>query len=86
MNYASSRFNVSVNGLYKLRGYQASSTIKTEVTQDYFVLNAKAEYNIIKNKFGIFTQVDNLFNRNYSDLLGTPMPMRWWQWGARVTL
>jgi iron complex outermembrane receptor protein len=86
VNYSSSRFNFGVNGLYKLRNPQTASAIKAEVTADYFVLNAKAEYNIIKNKFGVFTQIDNLFNRSYSDLLGTPMPLRWWQWGARVTL
>jgi vitamin B12 transporter len=86
MNLTTNRFNLGLNGLYKLRDPQPGTAVIVAVSRDYFVMNGKIEHNLIPNKFSVFAQADNLFNRAYSDLLGTPMPMRWWQGGARVTL
>jgi iron complex outermembrane receptor protein len=34
----------------------------------------------------VFAQADNLFDKTYSDLLGTPMPGRWLMGGIRISL
>ena len=77
---------ISVTGIYKSRQAQQVSAIDASVSKDYFLLNGRASYNIIKNKLGVFVQVDNIFDRNYSDLLGTPMPGRWLQGGINFDL
>ena len=63
-----------------------SAPIKAEVTKEYFLLNAKVEAFIIKQKISLFAQVDNLFDKVYSDLLGTPMPGRWAMGGMKLSL
>lgn len=84
--YSTARFNVAINGLYKNRTPQFSAPIKAEVTKNYFLLNAKAEAFLIQQKLSLFVQVDNLFDKTYSDLLGTPMPGRWLMGGLKLSL
>jgi iron complex outermembrane receptor protein len=84
--YNVSRFSIGINGLYKNRTPQFSSPIKATVTKDYFLLNAKAEGFLIKQKLSLFVEVDNVFDRMYSDLLGTPMPGRWVMGGLKLSL
>ena len=83
--YSTTWFNIGINGLYKNRTPQSSTPIKAEVTKEYFLLNAKAEGFIIKQKLSAFVQVDNIFDKEYSDLLGTPMPGRWLMGGLKLS-
>jgi iron complex outermembrane receptor protein len=84
--FTTPRFNISTNGIYKQREPQTATAIKANLSSNYFVLNSKAEVMIVKNKLGIFTQVDNIFDKSYSDLLGAQMPGRWLMFGAKFTL
>ncbi len=83
--YTIKRFSISVNGIYKTRAEQAATAIKAELSKDYFILNAKASF-IVYKKVGLFVQADNLFNRSYADLLGSPMPGRWLMGGVSWVL
>ncbi|MBD0374953.1 MAG: TonB-dependent receptor, partial [Flavisolibacter sp.] len=83
---AAPHFQISTNGVYKTREEQAASAINTKVSKDYFVMNTKGEVLFWQKRLGIFLQVDNIFDKKYSDLLGAIMPRRWWQGGARLTL
>ncbi|RAJ06598.1 iron complex outermembrane receptor protein [Chitinophaga skermanii] len=83
--YQAPRWNVSINGLYKKRNPQSAAAIKAYVSDDYFVSNVKASYFIIKDRLSIFGEVDNIFDRNYQDLLGAQMPGRWVMGGARFS-
>jgi len=86
-SYTSSRFTCGMTGIYKQRAEaQRAPAIKAELSKDYFVLNAKAQFFVLPEKLGVFVQADNLFNREYSDLLGTLMPGRWMQFGAQFKL
>ena len=84
--FTTPRFSIGLNGIYKSRKPQTAAPIKAEVTKDYFLLNAKAEGFVLKEKFSLFVEVDNVFDRTYSDLLGTPMPGRWLMGGLRLSL
>ncbi|HUQ97072.1 MAG TPA: TonB-dependent receptor, partial [Chitinophagaceae bacterium] len=84
--YSAPRWSASVAGLYKERSPQAAPAIKAVVSKDYFVLHVKAEAFIIKQKVSAVAQVDNILNRNYSDLLGAQMPQRWLMGGFRLSL
>ena len=87
--YQCHNFTASVNGLYKKRQKQSASAIHASITPDYFIMNAKLDYAFFQKALSVFIQADNIFNRQYSDLLGAPMPGRWlmggvkWQWNRR---
>lgn len=84
--YTSSRFSASVNGLYKKRDPQTSSVNIAKVSSDYFVLNAKLQASVVKNLVSVFVEADNLFDKNYADLLGSQMPGRWLMGGIKISL
>lgn len=86
VSFATPRFRFGVNGIYKKRQPQSLPDINAKVTEDYFVMNIKAESFILKNKLSLFVEVDNLFDRQYSDLLGSPMPGRWFLGGMKLSL
>lgn len=86
IQYASPLFTIAVNGLYKNRTPQAAAPIKATVSQDYFLLNAKAEGFVVKERLSLFVELDNVFDKAYSDLLGTPMPGRWLMGGLKLSL
>ncbi|HYO21854.1 MAG TPA: TonB-dependent receptor, partial [Flavisolibacter sp.] len=86
LQFAVPGFSFGINGLYKTRQEQAAPAIKAAVSKDYFLLNVKGEGFIIPKKLSLFVQVDNIFDRSYSDLLGTPMPGRWFMGGLKLSL
>ena len=75
--YSHRWFVVSASGLYKVRQPQQATAIHASVAEDYFVLNAKGEAFVWKNKLSVVVQADNVLDKKYSDLLGAPMPGRW---------
>lgn len=83
--YSYKRFSVSVNGLYKTRQPQAAaSPVLAKLTQDYFLINAKADVHIAKG-ISAFVEVDNITDRSYTDVLGSQMPGRWFMGGIKFT-
>jgi iron complex outermembrane receptor protein len=84
--YTIKQLSLSINGLYKQRGTQTSIPINAEISKDYFVLNAQLQAFVYKRKASIFTQLDNVFNKHYSDLLGSQMPARWLMGGLKILL
>lgn len=78
--------SLSFTGIYKTRKPQQASAINAYVSKDYFLLNGRAAYAIVKNRLSAFVQADNIFDRNYSDLLGAIMPGRWLQGGVQFNL
>ncbi|MCH5599714.1 porin family protein [Niabella ginsengisoli] len=81
---------ITLTGIYKNRKARetngSSVFAEASLSKDYFLLNGRASYNFIKNRLGAFVQVDNIFDRTYSDLLGTVMPGRWLQGGLSFNL
>ncbi|MFT3823027.1 MAG: TonB-dependent receptor [Chitinophagaceae bacterium] len=77
---------LSINGLYKKRQAQTASAINATVTPDYFLMNARAQYAFLHKTISAFVQLDNVFDKQYSDLLGTPMPGRWFSGGVMFRL
>jgi iron complex outermembrane receptor protein len=86
VRYGIKWFSASATGLYKQRQQQVSAPINAAVSKDYFVLNLQLQGFVYKNKVSLFVQADNLFDRQYSDLLGAPMPGRWLMGGVKMVL
>jgi vitamin B12 transporter len=87
VQYNVSNFSLAVTGLYKHRKPDATiGGINAKLTADYFVMNARLSYALLKNRLSFFVQADNVFNRSYSDLLGAIMPGRWAMGGVKFNL
>lgn len=78
-------FVLSFTGLYKKRKEQKATNIQAEITPSYYVMNARLAYTVYK-KIQLYVEADNLFNKSYSDLLGSKMPGRWISGGFQITL
>lgn len=81
--FVSRGYVVGLSGLYKNRKPQQASAIDAVVSREYFVLNIKAEAKLWQ-KAGVFLQADNLLDKDYQDILGSPMPGRWIMGGFNI--
>ncbi|MFL5810792.1 MAG: TonB-dependent receptor domain-containing protein, partial [Flavisolibacter sp.] len=86
LQYMLHRFSITLNGLYKKRQSQTTSAAIAKVSPDYFVMNAKLEAFVWKNKLSVFAEADNVFDRDYVDLLGAQMPGQWLMGGIKISL
>ena len=85
--YRYKKLAVSTNGLFKARRPQkAPAGLLVPVSADYFVLNTRLDLYLVRDKLTLFVQADNIFNKRYSDLLGSIMPTRWVMGGVKVNL
>jgi vitamin B12 transporter len=85
--YRYKKLAVSTTGLFKARRpQQAAPGLFVPVSANYFILNTRVDLFLLKDKFGVFVQADNIFNKRYSDLLGSIMPTRWVMGGVKVNL
>jgi iron complex outermembrane receptor protein len=83
---STTRVNASLSGLWKQRNPNAAATISRTLGSEYAVFNARLEVAVLPKKLWLTGQVQNLFNEQYSDLLGAQMPSRWLMGGLRVAL
>ena len=86
IRYAVKWFAISVNGIYKNREGRKANAINATVSKEYFVLNMQLQAFVYKRKLSIFSQVDNVLDEKYSDLLGSQMPGRWLMGGLKLAL
>ncbi len=84
--YRYKKIGIGINGLYKKRRPQSGNAAFVPVSEDYFLLNTRVDLYLLKDKLGLFVQADNVFNRRYSDILGSSMPNRWVMGGIKVIL
>lgn len=86
VTYRYKKIGIGINGLYKNRKPQNIAAPFIPISKDYFLLNTRVDLYLLKDKLTLFVQADNLFNRRYSDLLGSYMPSRWLMGGVKVNL
>jgi len=83
---AISRFDFGVSGLYKMRETAYSKTLGLELANTYTVINTDIGARFWEDKFKVKLEVINLFDIQYSDVLGAPMPGRWFVVGVGLKL
>lgn len=86
VSYRTRHFTASVNGIYKSRKALSAPGINAVVSKEYVVVNARTEWIIPRLKSSLFAEANNLFDKQFSDLLGAPMPGRWLMGGWRINL
>ncbi|MFT5264431.1 MAG: vitamin B12 transporter [Polaribacter sp.] len=79
------RFEAAVSGLYKMRDPRAAASINIDLQDQYQLWNLRLEWKIVP-EFGFNIQVHNLFDEEYQNILGAPMPGRWIMGGLRFDL
>ncbi len=76
LNYTCRNLAIAINGIYKQRAAQSANAINAAISKEYFVTNLKVSGFTDKGTYSVFAAVDNLFDKSYSDLLGSRMPGR----------
>ena len=77
---------LSISTLYKNRPEQKTNNLITGVSKSFLLLSMRADAYLWKKKGTIYTQIENIFNVQYADFLGSIMPGRWLMLGIRLTL
>lgn len=76
------KFEVGLNGLYKVRDERVATAINSTLLETYTVWNLRLGYNVVDN-FGFQLQIHNLLDEEYQNILGAPMPNRWVMGGLK---
>lgn len=71
---------------FNMRSEQAEALINAEVPNHYFLTNLKISYRPFGPSFQIYTQIQNLTDTHYQEILGAPLPGRWILGGVRYNL
>ena len=77
VGYRSGLFSLQMHTLYKKRDAELVREINQALTSEYMLWNLKADVYLINRRLVLSIQVNNLFNRQYADILGANMPGRW---------
>ena len=75
---------MTANVIYNIRDPQLEPAIHEAFKEDYFMMNLKTDYFLPALRSGIFVQVDNIFDHQGQDLLGSALPGRWLSGGFRI--
>jgi vitamin B12 transporter len=70
------KFNLNINGRFKLRNSESDLIIDQDLNRSYFVHNLNINYKFNQTLSFNF-ELLNIMNKNYSDILGAIMPKRW---------
>ena len=77
IGFRTSLFNLQLHTIYKNRDAEMAREINQALTPDYMIWNLRADAYLLHRSLVLSLQVNNLFNRQYSDILGASMPGRW---------
>ncbi|MEL6389135.1 MAG: TonB-dependent receptor [Bacteroidota bacterium] len=81
----SSLFDLSLTTLYKARNGRIAEGIAAELTDDYTVWSGRLRLHLTDQVSGQ-VQFHNLFDTEYQDILGAPLPGRWFSGGVTMRL
>ena len=71
---------------YNVRSEQSDALINADVPEEYFVTDLKVAYKPLNGRIQIYTQVLNLTDTQYQEILGAPLPGRWILGGVKYSL
>lgn len=71
---------------FNVRSEEAITLINAEVPDQYFLTNLRIGYSPFGSKFQVYTQILNLTDTQYQEILGAQMPGRWVLGGVKYNL
>ncbi len=81
LGYQSRYFDVLFSGNYRTRKQEENVSILASIPENYFVSNALIRFKTFNGKFNVVGKVLNIFDASYQEILGAPMPRRWFAAG-----
>lgn len=78
--------SVQSQSQFNVRSEESAALINAEVPDQYFLTNLKLGYKPFGNNFQIYTQILNVTDTQYQEILGAPMPGRWILGGVKYSL
>jgi outer membrane cobalamin receptor len=79
------QFKISTDAIYRKRDVTEDQSIEFGLTPEYFVMDAKFTYSYFYGPFNLYLSVKNIFDKDYSDILGVQLPGRWIMLGVNVS-
>lgn len=79
------QFKISTDAIYRKRDVTEDQSIEFGLTPEYFVIDAKFTYSYFYGPFNLYLSVKNIFDKDYSDILGVQLPGRWIMLGVNVS-
>ena len=76
------QFKISTDAIYRKRDVTQDQSIEFGLSPEYFVMDAKLTYKL--SSFNFDLTVKNLFDKEYSDILGVQLPGRWIMLGVSI--
>ncbi|MAQ47412.1 MAG: hypothetical protein CMD27_00845 [Flavobacteriales bacterium] len=76
------KWKLNLNGQMKIRGNESDLTINQTLSQSYFIHNINLNY-AMGSRLTCSTELINIFNKEYADILGAIMPRRWFVLGFK---
>jgi len=86
LSYATSFFQLNTESSYRIRSADAAEIVNAFVPESYFVTNVKFSLLPFDNGFRMYTRIMNITDENYQEILGAPMPGRWFMAGIQLSL
>lgn len=71
---------------YNVRSAQSDALINADVPDEYFVTDLRVAYKPFGGRIQLYTQVLNLTDTQYQEILGAPLPGRWLLGGVKYSL
>lgn len=79
--YQARYFDVMLNNNYRSRVQEDNVAVLGIIPENYLVSNAVLRIKPYKGKFNFVGKVLNIFDTQYQEILGAPMPQRWFSAG-----
>ncbi len=79
--YTTHYFDITLSNNFRHRIAETNVAVFGEISQNYLVSNAIIRLKPFKGKLNIVGKVLNIFDTNYQEILGSPMPTRWFAAG-----
>jgi len=76
-------FDLNGSLVWKRRNAQQAAAIGADLSREYLLCNLRLRYTVRAMRGALFVQAYNLFDRRFSDLLGSQMPGRWLSAGVQ---
>ncbi|MBA7561020.1 Vitamin B12 transporter BtuB [subsurface metagenome] len=73
----SGAFRIQVNSIYKNRDAETAQEINQSLSEDYMLWNIRLDKFFWDMRLQLSLQVNNLLDKEYSDIMGAKMPGRW---------
>lgn len=86
LNFTSSIFQLSTDSSYRVRSEDSAEIVNAAVPESYFITNLKLSVLPFDNGIRFYTRILNLTDEKYQEILGAPMPGRWFMAGIQLSL